>query len=90
MSRLPITHAFGDQILEKYPEVYRALNDMYIQIALAINEKSRVYVAEDDPPASDEVNRNFQIGDMWINKTTPEIFIMSARTSDIAVTWTSV
>lgn len=91
MPRLPTNYNFGRIERDENPELIRALSDMYSKTALEVNYRvSKRVVAGQNPPASNEVNKNFEIGDMWIRTDTNGVWVMTSRTSDIAVTWTAV
>lgn len=66
----------------------RQLNDTFTDITIIVNNKvSKRVISGQNPPASDQVNKNFEIGDVWIRTDTNSAWMMTSRTTDIAVTW---
>ncbi len=69
----------------------RQLSDTFSDIAVIVNNKvSKRVISGQDPPASDQVNKNFEIGDVWVRTDTDSAWMMTSRTTDIAVTWTLI
>ena len=91
MSRVPTTYNFGSDQDNENRDLVRQLSRMYSTLALEINYRvSKRVVSGDSPPASSDINKNFEIGDMWVRTDTNGVWIMTSRTTDIAVTWTAV
>lgn len=77
--------------IESNPDLARALDEMYTDLSLEVSFKiSKNVTAATSPPASDPINKNFQIGDMWIRQDTNSVWVMTSRTTNEAVTWTAV
>lgn len=78
------------------PELNRQMSQAYAQTAYAVNGKSSKYVTNGtslpnvDPPASDDFNRNFELGDLYVRTDTDSAWIMTSRTTATAVTWTPI
>lgn len=82
---------FGGKDKEDNPDLYNQLSDLYTDIAGVVNTKTSVRViSNQDPPASGQINRNYTIGDFWVRTGTNTAWIMTSRTTDIAVTWTQI
>lgn len=90
MSRLDERYNWGSELSKENPELYRQLNDVYFDIAKSSNGKSNKNVTDSDPPANSQVNKNFDIGDIWVRTDTNSAWIMTSRTSAEAATWTSI
>lgn len=90
MTRLDERYNWGSEVSKENPQLYRQLNDVYFDIAKTSNGKSNKNVTQTDPPADDPVNKNFDIGDLWIRTDTDSAWIMTSRTSAEAVTWSSI
>lgn len=91
MTRLADHFNFGSDLLNQNPLLYRQLSELYTSIALTLNNKANKYVSPDtNPPASSDFNKNFEIGDIYVRTDTNGVWIMTSRTSDVAVTWTAV
>ena len=75
------------------PELFRKLDEAYNKLAQAINVRPSRYVTDGvqrpnvDPPASSQFNQNWGIGDIYVRTDTNKAWIMTSRTTDIAVTW---
>lgn len=61
---------WGSEIKNINETLYNQLNDSYTSTARVLNTKPSCNVADTDPPSDDEVNRNFQQGDIWVNQST--------------------
>jgi len=91
MPRLVTSYNFGSSKENENPELTRQLSDVYTRIAIEVNLRvSRLVLTGGDPPANNEVNRNFEIGDLAVRTDTDDAWIMTSRTTDEAVTWTQI
>lgn len=103
MARVPQYYNFGDVGKDISPDMLRMLSIMYTTLARGINgvtdpsenftfNMAQVYTTGAAPAASAQINREFQIGDIWIDTsaTPDQVHFLTQRTSDIAVTWTAV
>lgn len=91
MPRVAQTYTWGKGIREQNKDLYNQLNESYENIAFVLNTKvSRRVILDQNPPASDEVNRNFEIGDVWVRTDADTAWMMTSRTDDITVTWTQI
>lgn len=82
---------FGTKEKEQNPELYNQLSSMYEGLALAVNDRiAKRVIAAVSPPANDVINRNFEIGDIWVRTGTNQAWIMTSRTSDVVVVWTVI
>ncbi len=86
---------FGDSLLQN-PQLNRQLAQIYTTLAQTVNTKISKYFTDGvlkphvNPPASSQFNRNFDICDIYVRSDTNTAWIMTSRTSDIAVTWTQI
>jgi hypothetical protein len=90
-SNLPLKKNFGNEVAQAMPQLARQLDEMYTDIANALNllvKKNLLTGA--DPAASDQRNSYFSIGDMAIRTDTNKAWVMTSRTTPIAVTWTLI
>lgn len=91
MPTLPRTFNWGETIRNIGADLYNQLSKAYTDTSDVVNTKiSKRVVSGQDPPASDQINRNYDIGDMWIRTDTNRVWCMTSRTTDIAVTWTEL
>jgi hypothetical protein len=90
-SNLPLKKNFGSDVNRELPQLARQLDEMYTDIANALNllVKKNVLTGA-DPAASDQRNSFYTIGDIAVRTDTNGVWVMTARTTAIAVTWTPV
>jgi hypothetical protein len=82
---------WGVRIKDMGDDLYNQLSKAYTDTANVVNTKvSKRVIADQDPPASDQVNKNYDIGDVWVRTSSDRAWMMTSRTSDIAVTWTEI
>lgn len=87
---------WGSSVINANPELTRQLSTAYTDTALIVNTKVSKYVTNGsgrpnvNPPASSDFNKNFEIGDIYVRIDTNSAWIMTSRTSSIAVTWTLI
>lgn len=82
---------WGSKLKEQNEELYNQLSDSYEDIANIVNTKtSKRVISNQDPPANDQVNKNYDIGDIWVRTGTNTGWLMTSRTTDTAVTWTQI
>lgn len=84
---------WGSALYNQNPLLVRQLTDAYSDTAKVVNTKISKYVVEVDPPnpvTSNQANKNFEIGDIWVNKASDTAWIMTSRTTDLLVTWTLI
>lgn len=90
-SNLPQKKNFGNDVARELPQLARQLDEMYTDIANAIN----ILVKKDvisgaDPAANTQRNSFFSIGDVTIRTDTDTAWMMTSRTTPNAVTWTLI
>lgn len=90
MTRMERRYNWGQELSKESPNLYRQLNDVYTDIAEKSNGKSNKTQAESDPSANSPVNKNFDIGDIWVRTDTNSAWIMTSRTTAETVTWTAI
>jgi len=91
MPTLPRTFNWGSKIKEFGNDLYNQLSKAYTDTADVLNTKvSKRVISNQDPPASDQINRNYDIGDVWVRTDADRAWMMTSRTTDIAVTWTQI
>lgn len=103
MPRVPQYFNFGELGVNIDPELTRVISIMYTTLARGINgvvdpnenfyfNTPQVYTTGAPPSANAQINRNFQIGDIWIDSSAGpnQVYFLTARTTDTAVTWTAV
>jgi hypothetical protein len=81
---------WGLQIEKDHPALYKQLSDMYEDVANAINNRANRVIAQTDPPAVGQVNTNYDLGDIWVNSSTNNAWIMTFRTNATAVNWQKI
>lgn len=90
-SNLPLKKNFGSEVSEEMPYLARQLDEMYTDIANAINNLVKKNILNGaDPAANDQRNSFFSIGDIAIRTDTDAAWIMTSRTTPNAVTWTLI
>ena len=90
-SNLPLKKNWGAAYDDENPQLMRALDEMYSDIANAITILiKRNVVSGMDAPANAQVNSFFSIGDIWVRTDTNKAWIMTSRTTPNAVTWTII
>jgi hypothetical protein len=90
-SNLPLKKNFGNEVLYQMPQLARQLDEMYTDIANALSllVKKNIITGA-NPPANDQRNSFFSIGDITIRTDTNAAWIMTSRTTPNAVTWTLI
>lgn len=81
---------WGTEIKNINPTLYNQLNDSFSSTARIVNTKVSKNIATTNPPADDQINANFEEGDLWVNKSTDTAWILTSRTSNTAVTWKQI
>lgn len=90
-SNLPLKKNFGREVLEQMPQLARQLDEMYTDIANALNLLIKKNILNgSDPAANDQRNSYFSIGDIAVRTDTNTAWIMTSRTTPNAVTWTLI
>ena len=90
-SNLPLKKNFGSEVGYQMPQLARQLDEMYTDIANALTllVKKNI-ISGANPPANDQRNSFFSIGDITIRTDTNAAWIMTSRTTPNAVTWTLI
>lgn len=87
---------WGASLRNNNPELTRQLSQAYTDTATAVNTKASKYVTDGvqkphvNPPASSDFNKNFEVGDLYVRTDTDTAWIMTSRTTSIAVTWIQI
>ena len=90
-SNLPLKKNFGNEVAYQMPQLARQLDEMYTDIANALNLLiKKNIISGANPPANDQRNSFFSIGDITIRTDTNAAWIMTSRTTPNAVTWTLI
>lgn len=90
MTRLSNRYNWGSTLSKDNPDLYRQLNDVYTDISQNSNGKSNKINMTTNPPADSPVNKNFDIGDLWVRTDTNSAWILTSRTTAEAVNWTLI
>lgn len=96
MPTLISNYNWGAAIRNDNPDLARQLSQAYNDTAQAVNSKVSKYVTDGiqkpnvDPPASSDLNKNFEIGDLYVRTDTNSAWIMTSRTTSSDVTWTQI
>lgn len=96
MPTLISVYNWGRSLQNDNPELTRQLSQAYSETANAVNTKPSRYVTDGnqkpnvDPPAASELNKNFEIGDIYVRTDTDSAWIMTSRTTSESVTWTLI
>lgn len=89
--KIPEKKNWGSTIYEKNRELTRQLDDMYSDVARAVNRSVKVYsTTGNPPPATGQFNRDFEIGDEYIRTDTNQVWKLTSRTTQESVTWTLI
>lgn len=90
-STLPLSRNWGESNLSENPLLINELDDMYFDIANAITPLvKKNIISGANPPANDQRNSLFTIGDITVRTDTNAAWIMTSRTTPNAVTWTLI
>ncbi len=90
-SNLPLKKNFGRELSEELPYLARQLDEMYTDIASSVNNLvKKNIISGANPPANDQRNSFFSIGDITVRTDTNAVWVMTSRTTPNAVTWTAV
>lgn len=90
-SNLPLKKNFGAEVRGQMPQLARQLDEMYTDIANALNLLVKKNVLSGaDPAAVDQRNSFFSIGDIAIRTDTDMAWIMTSRTDPNTVVWTLI
>ena len=82
---------WGQNLIDSQPQMFRRLNEAYTNTAQVVNMKISKYSTSGvDAPANSSLNRNFEIGDVYVRTDTNTAWMMTSRTTDVAVTWTLI
>lgn len=90
-SNLPLSRNWGSAASVENPLLFNELDDMYFDIANALQLliKKNVLTGA-DPAANDQRNSLFSIGDIAVRTDTDAAWIMTSRTGPETVTWTLI
>ena len=72
------------------PDLYRQLNDVYTDISQNSNGKANRINMTQDPPTNSSVNKNFDIGDIWVRTDTDTAWMMTSRKSPEEALWCQI
>jgi len=87
LAKISETYNFGNTKDMSPEEMMRAIQDMYTDLASAINRKPDVYTRDTDGQATDTFLSN---GDININLSTDKIEMISNHTNPTTVVWTQL
>ncbi len=90
MTRLNEKYNWGNTLSEENPDLYRQLNDVYSDLASKSNGKSNKINMTMPPPANSPVNKNFDIGDIWVQTNANTAWVMTSRTTSETVMWRQI
>lgn len=90
-SNLPLKKNWGGAYTEDNVILIRALDEMYTDVANAINNlvKKNILTGA-NPAANDQRNSFFSIGDIAVRTDTNAAWIMTSRTDPNNVVWTAI
>ncbi len=90
-TNLPLKKNFGSELYKSLPQLSRQLDEMYTDIANAVNLLiKKDIVSGADPLAVSQRNTFFNIGDITIRTDTNKAWIMTSRTTATTVVWTLI
>jgi len=84
---------WGSALVNQNPLLVRQLDEAYTDTALVLNGKVSKYVTDGkqkphvDAPATSQLNKNFEQGDIYVRADTNTAWIMTSRTNDVTVNW---
>ncbi len=82
---------WGTAIQEIGYDLYVQLSKAYSDTAEIVNTKvSKRVTSGQDAPASSQLNKNYDIGDIYVRTDTDVAWIMTSRTTATDVTWTPI
>jgi hypothetical protein len=90
-SNLPLKKNWGPSTDKTSPQLLRALDEMYTDIALSLQPLVKKNILNGaNPAATDQRNTYFSIGDIAVRTDTNAVWVMTSRTTPETVTWTAV
>lgn len=90
MTRLNTRYNWGETLSDDNPDLFRQLSDVYGDIAQVSNGKTNKAIMTSDPQANSDVNKNYDIGDIWVNTSSDTAWILTSRSTAEIVTWTQI
>jgi hypothetical protein len=87
MAKIPEYYAVGDRSQMTVEKLLVILEDVYRDLAIAINKKPDVYQRDTDGLTTDTFLNN---GDLNINTNTRKVEMLTEHTSTSAVIWTQL
>jgi len=90
-SNLPLSRNWGSASSLDNPLLFNELDDMYFDIANALQLMVKKNVLTGvAPAANDQRNRSFSVGDVAVRIDTNQAWIMTSRTDPDNVVWTII
>ena len=87
MPKIPEYYEVGDRSQISPEQLLRILEDMYKDLAVAINKKPDIYQRTTDGLTTDVVLSN---GDININTSTLKVEMLTEHDTPTSVTWTTL
>jgi len=87
MPKIPEKYAIGSRENLSVDQLLVILEDMYTDLAVAINRKPEIYERTTDGQTSDTVLSN---GDININSSTLKVEMLTEHATPSTVTWTQL
>ena len=84
VGKLPVSFPMGKKEDLTIEQLYEIIEDMYKELALAINQKPDIYERATDGQTDDTILSN---GDININTTSGKVEMLIEHSSDVAVVW---
>lgn len=93
MPTLITSFNWGSSLENENRELTRQLSTAYTDTAIIVNTKIARYVTNVNPPnavTASQINKNLDIGDVWVDTAANSAWMMTSRTTDLLVTWTII
>lgn len=87
MAKLPESYSVGDQDNLTIPKLLNVIEDMYRDLAIAINRKPDIITRETDGDTSETFLSN---GDININLSSDKVEMVTNHVDTSTVTWTQL
>ena len=88
MTKIPEDYPLGDIEQMELKELAYVLQDMYRELAVAINARPTVIVRANQDGQTDETF--LPVGTLNINQTGPKVEILTSHTNPTTVVWTTL
>ena len=87
MAKVPEYYSIGDKTTITPEELARVIEDLYSDLAVALNKKPDIYQRSTDGLTTDTF---LNVGDLNINTSTDKVEMITNQPTPTSVTWTTL